>query len=129
MWKSEGLADTLGAIMKDLKITANNYREFHSMIDTCADNSEDDHWFGLWTAMSNAGRVNNSYNSARTVTLNSDQLRMFIHYLQTQIEYLTFVTIGDLNRDGAYKEANGVRYTIKGLTKLYQELTSELVGA
>ena len=115
--------------MLDIKITANCYREFHSMIDTCADNQEDEHWRGLWTLMSNAGRVNNSYNSARTVTLNNDQLIMFIHFLQTHIEYLTFVTIGDMNRDGAYKEANAVRYTIKGLTKLYNQLDNQEVAA
>lgn len=120
---------SLGVKMKDLKITANSYREFNSMIETCADNDEDNHWCGLWTALDNAGRVNNSYNSARTVVLDNDQLSMFIHFLQTHIEYLQFVTIGDMNRDGAYKEANGVRYTIKGLTKLYDSLTTELAVA
>lgn len=54
---------------------------------------------------------------------------MFIHFLQTHIEFLSFVTIGDLNSDGQYKEANAVRYTIKGLTKLYDLLTTELAVA
>ena len=105
-----------------IKISANSFREFSSMIDTCDGNSEDDTWFGLWTALSNSTCTSKGYQSPRLATLNQEQVIKLRQWIGDHIYYLLNVTIGQLNDDRQYQEANAVRYTVKGLRSLDQKL-------
>lgn len=101
-----------------IKITRNCFNEFSSMIDTCANIPEEDNQFdGLFTALDNA-EGNRVYVLAN---LNAAQLKLFIHFIEKQIEYLGFITIPQLNDDRNYAEATKCRYTIKALTKLMEQ--------
>jgi hypothetical protein len=110
-----------------IKISNNCFREFHAMIDSCADNSEDDHWLRLWTQLSNSTRTSKGYRSPRLVELNNEQIIKLNKWITSQIDYLLNVTIGQCNDDREYKEANAVRYTVKGLKALNEKL-SDLVN-
>ena len=101
-----------------IKITRNCFNEFSSMIDTCANIPEEDNEFaGLFTALDNA-EGNRVYAVAH---LNEQQVKMFIHFIKKQIEYLAETTIPELNYDANYAEAGKCRYTIKALTKLMEQ--------
>lgn len=108
-----------------IKITHNCFNEFSSMIDTCANIPEEDNEFdGLFTVLDNA-EVNGVYVIA---DLNPTQLKFFIHFIEKQIQYLSFVVISQLNDDRDYAEANKCRYTIKALTKLMKQCQEKLVA-
>jgi len=101
-----------------IKINLNCYHEFSSMIDTCANiPEEDDANYGLFTALDNA-KGNRVYVVAN---LNDQQVKMFIHFIQKQREYIYDIVIPQLNDDGDYNEAGKCRYTIKALTKLMEQ--------
>jgi len=101
--------------MTTLKITRNCYNEFSSMIDTCAHIPEEDNEFhGLFTALDNS----NGDKRYVYADLDESQLKMFMHFIEKQIEYLASTTIPQLNDDRNYAEAGNCRYTIKALTKL-----------
>ena len=108
-----------------IKINLNCYHEFSSMIDTCANIPEEDNEFdGLFTAL-DAAEGNRVYVVA---SLNEQQVKMFIHFIQKQIEYLDGTTIPELNYDGNYAEAGKCRYTIKALGKLMAQCEELLVA-
>ncbi len=105
-----------------IKISANCFREFHAMIDTCANDLEDETWFGLWTALDNATNTSKGYQTPKLATLNENQIIKLKQWVDDQAFYLQDVTIPQCNDDRDYAGANGCRYTIKGLRDLYRKL-------
>jgi hypothetical protein len=101
-----------------IKIALNCYHEFGSMIDTCAHIPEEDNPnYGLFTALYEAP----SNKRFVYADLNAEQIKMFIHFIQKQQEYIYDIVIPQLNDDRNYNEAGKCRYTIKALTKLMEQ--------
>lgn len=108
-----------------IKINLNCYHEFSSMIDTCANiPEEDDANYGLFTALDNA----ESNRVSKIADLNEQQVKMFIHFIEKQQEYIYNIVIPQLNDDRNYNEATKCRYTIKALGKLKAQCEEMLVA-
>jgi hypothetical protein len=109
-----------------IKISANCFREFHAMIDTCANDLEDETWFGLWTALDNATNTSKGYQTPKLATLNENQIIKLKQWVNSQADYLLEVTVWQCNDDRDYKGANACRYTAKNLRLLEQKLAAIL---
>jgi hypothetical protein len=109
----------------NIKISLNCYHEFSSMVDTCAHiPEEDDANYGLFTALDDA----TSDKRFVYADLNAEQVKMFIHFIEKQQEYIYDIVIPQLNDDRNYNEANKCRYTIKALGKLIAQCEELLVA-
>lgn len=108
-----------------IKIALNCIHEFSSMIDTCAHiPEEDDANHGLFTALYEA----TSNKKFVYADLNAEQIKMLIHFIEKQQEYIYDIVIPQLNDDRDYNEATKCRYTIKALGKLKAQCEEMLVS-
>ena len=108
--------------MKAIRMTNKVYQEFAPLRESCANNSEDDHWDGLWTAMDNATPVHKGYRSPWIAQLTDQQLQRFMHALETQIEYVLFVQLDQALNDGDRKAANECHYMARQMKQLMASL-------
>jgi hypothetical protein len=111
--------------MSAIKMTNKIYQEFSPLRETCANNSEDDHWDGLWTAMYNATPVHKGHRSPWIVQLTDQQLQRFMHALETQIEYVLFVQLDQALNDGDRKAANEIHYIARQMKQLMATLEAK----
>jgi hypothetical protein len=111
--------------MNIIRITNKIHQEFSPLRDTCANNSEDDHWDGLWTAMDNATPVHKGYHAPWMVQLTDQQVQRFIHALQTQIEYVLFVQLDQALNDRNRKAANEIHYMARQMKQLITTLEAK----
>jgi len=105
-----------------IKINGNCYREFNSMIQTCANDREDEIHGGLFTALYNAKYVGGK-GKAWVAELNPEQIKQFVHMIDKQSEYMEFVTIDEMKSDQSPAKAiKEIRYDIWCLRKLMTNL-------
>jgi hypothetical protein len=108
--------------MHAIKMTNKVYQEFSPLRETCANNSEDDQWDGLWTAMEKAKPVHRGHRSPWIAQLTHQQVKRFIHALETQIEYVLFVQLDQALNDGDRKAANEIHYIARQMKQLMATL-------
>ena len=111
--------------MSAIRMTNKVYQEFSPLRETCANNSEDDHWDGLWTAMENATPVHKGHRSPWIVQLTDQQLQRFMHALETQIEYVLFVQLDQALNDGDRRAANEIHYIARQMKQLMASLEAK----
>lgn len=111
--------------MSAIRMTNKVYQEFTPLRESCANNSEDDHWDGLWTAMENATPVHKGHRSPWIVQLTDQQLKRFMHALETQIEYVLYVQLDQALKDGCRKSANDIHYIARQMKQLMATLEAK----
>ena len=104
-----------------IKINANCLNEFSSMIQTCANDLEDAQHNYLFTALYNAEYIGGRGKSS-IAELTPQQIKLFIHFIQNQMEYMEYITIDEMKYDGGNgDEIKKCRYDIASLGKLMKE--------